>query len=361
LEFSFPGLFKARFTPLVGLDISSSSVKLVELAQTGPGQYRLERYIIERLPKDAVVDGNITNLEAVGEIIRAAWRNLGSRTRNVALALPAAAVITRKIVLPANLKEAELEVQAEAEANQSIPFPLDEVNLDFQVLGPSAKTPEENEVLIAASRKEKVEDRVAAAEAAGLKALVMDVESFAAQNAYEIMANQLPEQGREQTVAIIDIGAAATHINILRNNQSVYLRDQSFGGNQLTQEIQRHYGMTFEEAESMKRMGSLPESYESEVLTPFLDTLAQEIVRAQQFFFSSTPYQKLDHIFLAGGCASIPGLDEMVSSRTRTSTMIANPFASMSISSKVKARELTMDAPALLIACGLALRSFDPL
>lgn len=350
---------KAKSPPVIGLDISSSAVKMVEIADAGKNLYRVERYAIEFLPKESVVDGNIANLEAVAETIRGAWKKLGTRVKNVVLALPASAVITKKIIVTAGLSESDLELQVETEANQHIPFALDEVNLDFQVLGRAATSADESEVLLAASRKEKVEDRVAAAEAAGLKALVMDVESFATQAAYELIAHQLPNSGKEQTIAVVDVGASMMHINVMHNNQSVYMREQSFGGNQLTQEIQRRYSLSAEEAELAKRNGGLPENYEAEVLQPFMDTLALEVTRALQFFFSSTQYHRVDHLLLAGGCAMIPGLDDTVSSRTQVSTVIANPFASMSLAPRVKPRQLTADAPALLIACGLAMRRFD--
>ena len=350
---------KAKSPPVIGLDISSSAVKMVEIADAGKNLYRVERYAIEFLPKESVVDGNIANLDAVAETIRGAWKKLGTRVKNVVLALPASAVITKKIIVTAGLSESDLELQVETEANQHIPFALDEVNLDFQVLGRAATSADESEVLLAASRKEKVEDRVAAAEAAGLKALVMDVESFATQAAYELIAHQLPNSGKEQTIAVVDVGASMMHINVMHNNQSVYMREQSFGGNQLTQEIQRRYSLSAEEAELAKRNGGLPENYEAEVLQPFMDTLALEVTRALQFFFSSTQYHRVDHLLLAGGCAMIPGLDDTVSSRTQVSTVIANPFASMSLAPRVKPRQLTADAPALLIACGLAMRRFD--
>jgi type IV pilus assembly protein PilM len=353
-------LLKAKSPPLIGVDISSSAIKMVEIADAGKNLYRVERYAIEPLPKDAVVDGNIANLEVVSETMRRAWKKLGTRIKNVALALPSAAVISKKIIVPAGLHENELELQVETEANQYIPFALDEVNLDFQVLGSAPSSPDEVEVLIAASRKEKVEDRVAAAEASALKAVVMDVEAFATQSAYELIARQLPNGGKEQIVAIVDIGASMMHINVLHNNQSIYQREQSFGGNQLTQEIQRRYSLSAEEADLAKRNGGLPENYEPEVLQPFMDTLALEVARALQFFFSSTQYNRVDHILLAGGCAMIQGLDETVSSRTQVSTMIANPFANMALSQRIKPRQLAADAPALIIACGLAMRRFDP-
>ncbi|MBI5751624.1 MAG: pilus assembly protein PilM [Hydrogenophilales bacterium] len=352
-------LFQSQSPPLIGVDISSSAVKMVEIEQAGKNLLRVERYAIETLPKDAVTDGNIMNLEAVAETMRRAWKRMGTRIKNVSLALPAAAVITKKIIVPAGLREDELEAQVETEANQYIPFALDEVNLDFQVLGPSPSGPEDVEVLIAASRKEKVEDRVAAAESAGLKAVVVDVESYATQTACELVSQQLPNAGRDQTVAVVDIGAAMMHINVLHNGQSIYMREQSFGGNQLTQEIQRRYSLSSDEAEIAKRQGGLPENYEAEVLQPFMDTLALEVARAIQFFFSSSQFNRVDHILLAGGCAMIPGLDEIVATRAQSSTMIANPFASMALSSRIKPKQLTLDAPALLIACGLAMRRFD--
>jgi type IV pilus assembly protein PilM len=352
-------IFKPKAPPLFGMDISSSAVKMVELADAGKGAQRIERYAIEPLPKDSVIDGNIANLEAVAETVRRAWKKLATRTKNVAMALPTAAVITKRIICPAGLREEDLELQVEGEANQYIPFALDEVNLDFQVVGPAPQSAEEVEVLIAASRKEKVEDRVAVAEAAGLKATVMDVESYAMQTAFEIIRTQLPNEGRDQNVAMVDVGASVMNITVLRNDQAVYTREQAYGGNQLTQDIARHYGLSSEEAENAKRGGGLPDSYEAEVLRPFMENTAQEIQRALQFFFTSTQYSSVEHILLTGGTSALPGFDDIVSSRTRINAMVANPFANMQISPRIQLKKLIADAPALMIACGLAMRRFD--
>lgn len=359
-RFSFALDFLQTKAPaLVGLDISSTSIKMVELTEAGKGSYRLERYTIEPLPKDAVTDGNIANLEPVADAVKGAWRRLGSRNRNVAMALPAAMVITKKIIVPAGQREEDLELTVEAEANQYIPFALDEVNLDFQIIGPSPANPEEVEVLIAASRKEKVEDRVAIAETAGLKPRVMDVESYATQEALRLIAPTLPAGGRDQNIALVDIGAHVTHFYVLRNNQFLFSRDQAFGGNQLTQDIQRAFNLSPEEAETAKRNQGLPENYDSDVLQPFMETLALEVTRALQFFFTSTSYSQVDQIVLAGGCALLPGLDELVAKRAGIATVIANPFAGMQASERIKPRQLAQDAPLLLIACGLAMRSFE--
>lgn len=353
-------LFRPKAPPLIGADISSSSVKMVEVADGGKGVYRLERYAIEPLPKDSVVDGNINNLDAVSEALKRCHKRLGSNIKNVAMALPNAAVISKKILVPAGQSEDDLELQVETEANQYIPFALDEVNLDFQVLGPAPASPEDVEVLIAASRKEKIEDRIAAAEVAGLKAVVMDVDVFAAQTAFELIASQLPEGGKDQNIVIVDVGATMMNVNVLRNGQSIYMREQPFGGNQLTQEIQNRFGLSAEEAEAAKRAGGLPENYESEVLQPFMDMLALEVARALQFFFTSTQFNQVNHIVLSGGCAAIPGIDVAVTKRTQVNTVIANPFAGMVPSSRIKPKNLTQDAPSLMVACGLAMRRFDP-
>ena len=214
--------------------------------------------------------------------------------------------------------------------------------------------------MIAATRKEKVEDRVAVAESAGLKPLVMDVESFAQQTALSIVVQSLPEGGKDKNVAIVDVGANVMQVTVLRNDQSVYTREQAFGGNQLTQEIVTRYGMSPEEAENAKRSGGLPDDFEAEVLRPFMQNLATEVQRALQFFFTSTSYNQVDHILLAGGSAVIPGLDEVVHTRTHVPAMVANPFAAMTTSPRVQLKRLMQDAPSLIVACGLAMRRFDP-
>ena len=352
-------LFSTKTPPLIGVDISSSAVKMVEIVDAGKGKYRIERYAIESVPRDSVVDGNITNLEGVAEAVKRAWKRLATRTKFVAMALPASAVITKKIIVPSGLREEDLEIQVENEANQYIPFALEEVNLDFQVLGPSPSGPEEAEVLIAASRKEKVEDRVAVAESAGLKAQVMDVESYATQTAFEIIEQQLPNRGANLSIALVDIGANIMNTTVLRNDQVVYSRETAYGGSQLTADIQRQYGLDAETAEAQKKNGELPDGYENDVLRPFMETLALETQRALQFFFTSTQFNTIDHVVLAGGCAVIPGLDDVVRSRTQIDTIIANPFADMQLSPRIRAKQLAADAPSLLIACGLAMRRFD--
>ena len=351
---------RATTPPLIGVDISSSYIKMVELADAGKGLYRVERYVIEPLPKDTITDGNVANIEAAGEVMRRAHKQMASRIKNIALALPSAAVITKKVNLNGNQRDEDMEYQVQSEANQYIPFSLDEVNLDFQVIGPTPNSDEEVEVLIAASRKEKIEDRVAVGEAAGLKTTVMDVESYAALTAFEMILGSASGIEAKDVTAIVDIGAQSTRVIVMHEEQQVYSREQQLGGHQLTQDISRQFGMPAEEAEVAKKSGGLPDNYGPDVLQPFNEKIVLEISRALQFFFTSTQFNKVDHILLSGGCAMLDGLEEMVAQRTQVHTVVANPFANMALSSKIKPRQLTIDAPALMVACGLAMRRFDP-
>jgi type IV pilus assembly protein PilM len=343
---------------MIGLDISSSSVKMVELDQVRPGEYSLVRCAIEPLEKGWVVDGNIEKLEEVADAVKRLLKKAGSRTKHVALALPAGAVITKKINLPAGLREEEMEIQVEGEANQYIPFSLDEVALDFCVLGASPASPGDVEVVIAASRREKVEDRQAVADQAGLKPLIVDVESYASRLAAQRLIERLPGRGRDVLVALFEIGAMNTSLQVMRNGEVLYERDQAFGGAQLTQQLARQYGFSPEEAEAKKRSGDLPDDYEQTVLAPFVDTLAAEVARSLQFFFTSTPHNRVDYIMLAGGTAAIPGLVDKIVSVTNVAAMIANPFDGMQIADGVREKKLRREAPSYLTSCGLAMRRF---
>ncbi len=343
---------------MLGLDISSSSVKLVELSHDKAGNLVLDRCAIEPLDRGWIIDGNVEKFDEVAEAVRRVVKKSGTRTKNVAMALPASAVITKKIILPGGLTESELEVQVESEANQYIPFSLDEVSLDFCVVGPSATSVGDVEVLIAASRKEKVQDRQGLAEAAGLKPIVLDVESYASRLATARLIESMPNKGVDTLVALFEVGALTTSMQVIKNDEVLYERDQAFGGAQLTQLIVRQYGFSPEEAETKKRGGDLPEDYESGVLKPFVDSMAQEIGRALQFFFTSTPNNKVDYVMLAGGSSALPGLAESVTQQTSFACVQADPFEGMTIGSNVREKKMKREAASYLTACGLAMRRF---
>ena len=352
-------LFRRQSAPLLGLDVSSSSVKLVELGRDASGKLVLERCAIEPLERGWITDGNVEKFDEVAEAVRRVVRKSGTRTKHVALALPPSAVITKKIILPGGLSEQELEIQVESEANQYIPFSLDEVSLDFCVIGPANNSTGDVEVLIAASRKEKVQDRQGLAEAAGLKAMILDVESYASRLAASRLIEQLPGQGQDAVVALFEVGASTTSMQVLRNDEVLYDRDQAFGGAQLTQLIVRQYGFSAEEAETKKRSGDLPDDYGSGVLKPFVASIAQEIARALQFFFTSTPYNRVDYVLLAGGSASLPGLTSAVTRQTSFACSLINPFEGMEMAAGIREKKVRREAPSYLTSCGLAMRRFQ--
>ena len=351
------GLFGNAKPPLVGLDISSTAVKLLQLTESG-GRYRVEHYAVEPLPPNAVVEKNIVEVEAVAEAIRRAVARSGTRAKHAAAAVSGSSVITKVIPMQGDLDADALEDQVLMEASNYIPYPIEEVSLDFEVIGPVPNNPEMINVLLAASRTENVDVRQSALEMGGISARVIDVEAFAMENAFKLVADQLSVP-RDAIVALVDIGATMTTLNVLRSQRSIYTREQVFGGKQLTDEVMRRYGLSYDEAGQAKRQGGLPESYEVEVLEPFKEALVQQVSRLLQFFYAGSDFNRVDQVVLAGGCASIAGIAALVEEQIGVPTVIANPLANMALGPRVQAHALAQDAPALMIACGLALRSFD--
>jgi type IV pilus assembly protein PilM len=298
--------------------------------------------------------------EAVGEAIRRAVKRSGAKSRLAAIAISGDAAITKVIQMPKNLGENELEGQVEMQADQYIPFPMEEVSYDFQVVGPSEKDPEMMDVLLVATRTENVEQRQAAVQASGLTAQIVDVEAFALENACALMRHQMPDGGMDRTIAVVDFGASSTTFSVLRDMKVVYTRDFAFGGQQLTEEIMRTYGLSMEEAGRAKKEGGLPSNYQPEVLDPFIDDMTQQVSRSLQFYLASgSGRSQPDQILICGGCANIPGVSEVISSRVGVPAEKGDPLGNMKVSSKAKAQAVGRDATALLTACGLALRSFD--
>ncbi|MDT8427824.1 MAG: pilus assembly protein PilM [Pseudomonadales bacterium] len=348
------GLTVGKTKTYLGVDISSTAVKLLELKLIGD-RFRLENYVIRQLPANAVLEKNINDPVAVGESIRQAVSILKPDTREAAVAVAGSAVITKVIEMNAALSDEEMENQIIVEADQYIPYPLGEVAIDFE------RQPLENpdadfvDVLLAACRKENVESRVGALESGGLTAKVVDIEAYAMERAYSLVASQLA--GTDvRTVAILDIGANITTLYVLLDGKTIYTREQLFGGRQLVEEVQRRFGMTVAEADNAIRRHTLPEEYEQEILAPFREAVGQQVSRSLQFFFSSSHYNDIDHVLLVGGVAAIKGLADQVQDNLGTPVTIGNPFADLPTGSKINKTLLGNDAPSLMIACGLAMR-----
>ncbi len=351
------GLLKKKNKTLLGVDISSTSVKLLELSLNN-GRYQVESYASEPLPENAVVEQSIGDEEAVGLVIKKALGKARSNSKKAVIAVAGSAVITKNIEMNAGLSDDEMDYQIRIEADQYIPYPLEEVALDWEVQGPS-ELAGNVDVLLAACRLENVELRKDALEIGGLEVGIVDIEAFCTERAYGLIRSQLDDSEDIETVAVVDIGATMTTLSVLHQGKTIYTREQLFGGKQLTEEIMRRYGLSEEEAIRAKLDGGLPDDYETEVLDPFRDSVVQQVSRSLQFFYSSSQYNDVDYIILAGGTSSIIGLDQLTQEKLGISAVVANPFVNMTLSQKVNASMLNNDAPSLMIACGLAMRSFD--
>jgi type IV pilus assembly protein PilM len=271
--------FGKKSQPLLGLDITTSSVKLIELSQTGK-RFRVESYAAEPTPPSSVSEKAIVDAKAVGEAIRRAVKRAGAKATDVAVAISGDSAITKVIQMPSSLSERDLEGQVEIQADQYIPFPMEEVSFDYEIVGPNEKDPELLDVLLVATRTDNVEQRQAAVNAAGLNAQVVDVEAFALENACALLSHQIPDNGIGQSVAVVDIGASSTTFSVLKDLKVVYTRDFNFGGQQLTEEIMRTYGLSMEDAGRAKKQGGLPSNYQPEVLEPFIDDMTQQVSRS---------------------------------------------------------------------------------
>jgi type IV pilus assembly protein PilM len=352
-------LRKKKTTVMVGIDIGSHAVKAVLLSQGREG-YILEDFAIEPMVRGAVVDREIQDIEVVGKVIAKIRQSIPMKAKEAAAAVSGQTVITKIIYMDVSLDEEELASQIEIEADSLIPYPLDEVSLDFETLDVNESDPSKVNVLLSAARTESIEARVAALEAGDFVAKVIDVESYAVSRSHELCLSQLPEDAAEKTVAIVDIGATMTLFSVTKAGKHLYSRDQMFGGEQYTRSIVSYYNKSFEEAEEAKISNDLPPNYTFEVLAPFHTILMQQIRRAMQMFLTSSGLSKVDYLLVAGGTASIQDIEKLLTDELGVHTVVANPFNKMTLAESINKEELMKVAPQLTVATGLALRSFTP-
>lgn len=350
-------LFGTKSVPVIGLDIGSSSVRALQLSQQGSG-FRIEHFAIEPLREGVMVEKSVQDIEAISDAIGRAVRNSGSNARACAIAVSGSAVFTKTISLPANLAEADVESQVQIEANQYVPYPLDEVSLDFEILGPSPRNADLIDILLAASKSENVESRQDALDAVGLRTKVVDVEAFAIANAFELIRER-DNLSKNEAVGIFDIGFDLTTLLVLRGGRVIYTRDHPFGGHQLLEETMRRFEMSAEQASFFERNEESPEDWEDEVLEPFQLNIVHQISRALQFFASSNEYSPISTIYLSGGSASLKGLASMVQQELGLTTRVADPVSGMDLAPSVAVSALKRNAPNLMVSMGLALRGFD--
>ena len=338
---------------ILGIDIGSSFLKLVELESSAKGLKVVTAHI-SPLASGIIKEGKIDDVPGLAEALRRAVVNCRPKTRTTAFAVPGSAVITRLIDMPGDLSEEELEMQLLLEAEQYIPYALDEVALDFTLMGRSDDG-QQAQVLIAASRKETIDSLVQVAEIAELKAKIIDVESFCLERVYPLLAEQM-EEDSDSLIIVFDVGCKALRVHVLDTGNTIYSREEPFGTSQLTEEVQRRYGLSAEEANIAQCEGGLPADFEAEVFAPFRESLIQQINRSLQFFYSSSSYNHIDYALLSGGVIADPEIVKLAEEKLKLPVLVGNPFTQMKVSDRVNKDHLASMTPSMLVATGLALR-----
>ncbi|MEY4211439.1 MAG: hypothetical protein RLZ92_1820 [Pseudomonadota bacterium] len=321
--------FRNNHSAKLGIDISTTAIKLVELKHDSNG-FTLESYAVVPLSDESLIDKNFFNIDLISQSLKMALKLSGTSVKQACVALSGAAVMSKIINLPALLSENEIERQIINETDEYIPYPLKDINFDFEIQGISEDNPQLLDILLVVSRRENVEQRIAALALAGLKTAVVDTELFALERAFILLANQLPDTLKHQTVALLDIGVTACSLNIVYQGRSIYSREQLVSG-QLS----------------------------SDQSISFINSIKQQISRLLQFFAISMDSHPIDAMILSGGCAVMDGLQQLLTADLKLPVYIANPFSQLTLSARINSKNLNRDAAKLTIACGLALRSFD--
>lgn len=351
-------LFKPECRSVLGIDISTNSVKVIEIS-TRNGLHRIEAYGCMALPPDFVDHSQIRNVSAVANCIKQLILQKGMNSKLAFIALPDSAVISKGLQISDGFDESEIEELILMEADKYIPFPIDEINMDFELIGRSSKNPSMNDVLFVAARSENVNSRVDAVSKAGLLVKSVDVVSFAIERIMSLLTPELLKHEKNTVVAVIDIGDEYANLFVLSGLKLVYTREDEFGSKQLVNDIMSQYGVGVAEALRIKTAKLWPDDYDKNIINPFVDALLLYVRRALQFFYSTSHYEAIGHIFLAGDVSCINNLAMRVQEGTDIPTTLANPLQVMSLSNNVRLTSLVDAAPSLLIACGLALRKIE--
>lgn len=353
-------LFNFSSTPsksVLGLDISSTAAKLIELSLSSQG-YTVNAYNSLPLPINTVIEKDITNVSALTQTLKQLVVESGTKLKNIAVAVPDALVITKEIELPAGLTDLQVEAQIALEISEHIAYPIEEIAFDFEVMVPSRNDQDMIKVLVIACLQKNIENLKQAIDGAGFTLDAIDIQSYVIERAFKLIQSQSIGDDY-QLAAIADIGATSFNFTLLVDGHAIYSREQLFGGKQLVEEIQRRYGLSWDEFCKVKYEGELPHDYESAVLMPFKRNLIEHIIRALQIFYSSSDYNHIDQLFLVGGLSGVQGLVCDIEAALSVPTAVANVLADMSISKQLNCSDLVDAGPAMLLAVGLALRSFD--
>lgn len=343
-------------SPLIGLDIGSTAVKVMQLSKSND-RIRVDHFAIEPLAPGLVKEKNIIDKDKVVKALTAAITKAGITSQKMCIALPNSLAVTKVLKMSSSLNDKEIGMEIELESSKIIPYPISDVNLDYRVLGPVENIEGMMNVLVVATKTDNVANLAGIIIDAGLTPNTIDIDAYAIARAFELVAKKLPSQGKDKIIAIIDIGATMMNLTVVENNNVVFMREQAFGSQQLIDEIQNIYGLTYEEAITSMQYETLPKDYHQEVLDPFKQLVTQQISRLCQFFISAGEYPAIDYLFLTGGCSSVFGLDKMVQDKLQVKTFVANPFDDMVLAGGINKNEFKDSTLRLMKCCGLALRN----
>jgi type IV pilus assembly protein PilM len=362
-------LFSRKKDTVIGVDISATAIKLIELSKKKSG-YALKAFANIPLPRDAIVENTVIDSIAVSQALLDAVEASDSKTKHVAIAVSGNAVIIKVIQVPTTT-ELDLEAQIAFEADQHVPFDIEDVYLDFQILGSTEEDPEMMDVVLVACKREIVDDYQLVLSEAGLETICVDCAVFAIENAAEELgflssdSTELDavealdgEVDSNGTKALINIGANIINVNILKEGQMAFVRDQFYGGQNLTESIQKAHAVSFNAAEEMKKSNF--SEIDANVIEEFYSNLSSEIGRSLDFYGANNAEYPVQTILLSGGCALIPGIDVELYQRLGIETKVINPFENIDISDqKFDVEALQKIAPMMLVPVGLAMRGFD--
>ncbi|MBR9728117.1 pilus assembly protein PilM [Shewanella intestini] len=350
-------LWKRQAPQMVGIDIGSHEVKAILLSKTADG-FKIQNYLTAPVRKGAVIDHEIRDADAVQDALQQIKRGLPKSAKYAAVAVSGSAVMTKVIYMGASLNEEEMEAQIEIEADNLIPYSLDEVSIDFETLNENATDPTKVDVLLSACRTENIDSRIDLLDTIELDAKVVDVEAYALGRSAELIYAQLPEGAKAQSIAMVDIGSNMTTFAVVENGETSFIREQAFGGDLYTQSILSFYGMTYDEAETAKVSNQLPRNYMFEVLSPFQTQLLQQIKRTIQIYCTASGKEKVDYIVLSGGTAPLEGMAALLTSELGVHSIVADPFQGCLHAEESVKHELEPIIGKYMVACGLALRSY---
>lgn len=353
---------KSPSKTILGVDISSSAIKLIEMEPSRDG-FIVIAYGVEPLPEGVTFDREIVDVAKIARVLQSVYKKSGARSRNVAVAVSGSSIISNYIDVPSSLTSKQVEARVKLEADTIIPFPLDEINLDFAVVGQNITSKDQVRVQVVACQRDYVDRRKEVVELAGLNPVVVDIESFAFARAYQTLIDFTQNKplknsvltAKDEIVAIVDIGATQFTFLVLSNQSIIYSVEQPFGGRQLTEDIQRHYNLTWAEAGRAKRKGGLDADYAEAMLNPFKTLLIEHVTRSIQVFYSSTDTNKIDKLVLSGGVSKTDGLRDQISDAVGIPAEVIDLSKSISVSHLPSSERLTADIPAMMLAFGLAL------